>query len=115
MTDAFDIAAMKRDLSRPRLTKGWRVVTDVPAPGWVQVVGPAFKVDGPTTATDLNGEDYLDRHRDARRIARVPEMEAEILRLREGLTEIERLYYTEAKDASWRAAQMRAIAQEMLK
>lgn len=54
--------------------------------------------------------------RDAKELRiRIAEMEAEILRLREGLTEIERLYYTEAKDASWRAAQMRAIAQEMLK
>jgi hypothetical protein len=38
----------------------------------------------------------------------------EIERLREALTEIERLYYTEAKDASWRAAHMRAIATSAL-
>jgi hypothetical protein len=42
------------------------------------------------------------------------EIADEIERLREALTEIERLYYTEAKDASWRAAHMRAIATSVL-
>jgi hypothetical protein len=32
----------------------------------------------------------------------------------QALTEIERLYYTEGKDASWRAVQMRAIANATL-
>jgi len=38
------------------------------------------------------------------------ELVAERDALAEALTEIERLYYTEDKDASWRAAQMKAIA-----
>jgi hypothetical protein len=42
------------------------------------------------------------------------EIADEIERLREALTEIERLYYTEAKDVSWRAAHMRAIATSVL-
>ncbi|WP_162685483.1 hypothetical protein [Roseovarius amoyensis] len=74
---------IRRDLSRPQVAKKssgkWHVVSDDPAPGWVGVAGPSFGVRTPTTATDLNGEDYIARHADARRIARVPEMEARIL------------------------------------
>lgn len=81
----FDIDQMKADMARPAVKKktasDWVVVTDGPAPGWVEVQGPSFKVGGPTTATDLNGEDYAARHADARRIARVPDLEAEVLRL----------------------------------
>ena len=112
MTNLID--DIKRDHARPRLTTDWRVFSDVPAPGWVQVIGPAFKVAGPTTATDLNGQDYSDRHRDARRIARVPQMEDALLAAVEALTAIERLYYTEGKDAGYRAAHMNGIARAAL-
>lgn len=45
---------------------------------------------------------------------RADDAEAERDRLREALEEIERLYYTEGKDASWRAAHMRAIATDAI-
>ena len=85
------IDGIKRDRDRPRLTDDWRVFSDVPAPGWVKVIGPAFSVDGPTTATDLNGQDYSDRHRDARRIARVPAMEEALLAAVDVVDELEHI------------------------
>lgn len=42
------------------------------------------------------------------------EAAAEIARLREALAEVERAYYTEGKDATWRAAQMRQIATDAI-
>lgn len=74
---------IKKDRARPQVKaksgNEWRTVSDVPAPGWVQVCGPALRVSCPTTATDLNVEDYIARNADARRIARVPQMEAALM------------------------------------
>lgn len=77
------IEKIRVDLNRPQ-TKNkfadlWRVAIDEDAPGTVRVCGPSFRVFGVTTATDLSGEDWIARHADARRIARVPEMEAALL------------------------------------
>lgn len=74
---------IKRDRERPQVKlmsmTDWRVKSDEPALGWVKVVGPCVPVQCPTLATDLNGEDYIARHAEARRIARVPEMEAALI------------------------------------
>ncbi len=101
MTDTFDLAAMIAD-------------REAGTPGrWIGRDGSLIPV-GKDSDWAIAAFYNDTKPEDARRIARVPEMEAEILRLREGLTEIERLY-NEVMGASWRAAQMRAIAQEMLK
>ena len=80
---------IKRDRDRPQVKKlsdaDWDVVIDGPSPGWVEVRGPALKVSGPTTATNLNGEDFVARHADARRIARVPDMEDALIEAVEAL------------------------------
>lgn len=77
------IEQIKADRECPQVRlmsmKGWRVKSDEPAPGWVKVVGPCIPVQCPTLATDLNGEDYIARHAEARRIARVPDMEAALI------------------------------------
>ena len=75
MTLIDQIRADRMHSSRNPNVDEWRIVVDGPSPGWVQIVGPAFKIGAPTTVTDLNGQDYTDRHKDARRIARVPELE----------------------------------------
>lgn len=74
---------IKRDRERPQVKlmsmSAWYAKSDVPAPGWVKVVGPCVATQCPTLATNLDGEDYIARHADARRIARVPDMEAALL------------------------------------
>lgn len=74
---------IKRDLERPQVKlmsmPVWSAKSGEPSPGWVKVIGPCVPVQCPTLATDLNGEDYIARHAEVRRIARVPEMEARIL------------------------------------
>lgn len=74
---------IKRDRERPQVRlmsmATWKVKTDEPSPGFVKVVGPSVQVQCPTVATNLNGEDYIARHADARRIARVPQLEALVL------------------------------------
>jgi len=76
MTLADDI---RKDQERPQVKlmsmAEWTVKTDEPAPGWVKVVGPCLPVQAPTLAADLNGEDYIARHAEARRIARLPAIE----------------------------------------
>ena len=57
----------------------WEVIENRPCPGWVEVVGPSFTPNAPTIATDLTQDDWTARRRDARRIARVPDMEAALL------------------------------------
>jgi hypothetical protein len=70
---------IERDRNRPQIKimsmSTWTVKTDDPMPGWVKVVGPCIPAQCPTLATDLNGEDYIARHAEARRIARVPDLE----------------------------------------
>jgi hypothetical protein len=53
-------------------------------------------------ATDCADRDY----------ARAEAAEAEVARLREALTLIERVYYLEEKDAAWKIARMNGIARE---
>lgn len=82
MSDTL-LEQIERDRERPQVKlmsmSAWRVKSDEPAPGWVKVVGPCVATQCPTLATDLNGEDYIARHADARRIARVPDLEARII------------------------------------
>jgi len=74
---------IRKDRDRPQVREKsapiWATLTDNKSHGWVDVVGPSIKVGAPTTATNLNGADYVARHADARRIARVPQMEAALL------------------------------------
>ena len=56
----------------------WSVVPGQ-SPGTLYVRGPSFTTMVITTASDLSGEDYIARNADARRIARVPDMEAALL------------------------------------
>ncbi|AIM40685.1 MULTISPECIES: hypothetical protein [unclassified Sulfitobacter] len=84
---------IKRDRERPQVKlmsmTDWRVKSDEPALGWVKVVGPCVPVQCPTLATDLNGEDYIARHAEARRIARVPDLEAALIAAEEMAESIE--------------------------
>ena len=86
---------IRKDRDRPQVLEKsapeWAAITDDKSPGWVDVVGPSIKVSAPTTATNLNGEDYVARHADARRIARVPQMEAALLAAEELAKALERL------------------------
>lgn len=47
---------------------------------------------------------------DAALIALAPDMADELMRMREGITLIERINYMEGRDATWRAAKMNAVA-----
>lgn len=81
MTDKL-IEQIKADRDRPQIKRKsgghWRVVHSE-YPGILNITGLSFIPTVVTTATDLNGEDFIARNADARRIARVPEMEARIL------------------------------------
>lgn len=76
------IEQIKRDRERPQVKRlsrdRWEVVADS-SPGILNIVGPSFIPTVVTTATDLNGEDYIARQADARRIARVPDYESALL------------------------------------
>lgn len=76
------IEQIKADLNRPQVkaksADEW-IAVDSHYPGLVEVQGPSQKLVIVTAATDLNGEDYIARHADARRIARVPAMEAALI------------------------------------
>lgn len=74
---------IRKDRERPQVKLmsmlEWRAKSDEPSPGWVKVVGPCIPTQAPTLATDLNGVDFIARNAEARRIARVPQMEAALL------------------------------------
>ena len=76
---------IRRDLNtlKKKSTSPWMVFSDSKSPGWVEVLGPCFSVSACTIATDLNGEDYVARHAEARRIARLPDLERAYLDLHE--------------------------------
>jgi hypothetical protein len=77
------IEDIRKDRDRPQVREKsapkWAAITNRELPSWVEVIGPSITIGGPTAATNLNGEDYIARHADARRIARVPQMEAALL------------------------------------
>ena len=83
------IEDIKRDRERPQIKLmsmgDWSVKKDDPYPGWVKVIGPCIPVKCPTVATDLNGEDWVARNAEAKRIARVPAMEASLINIFESL------------------------------
>ncbi|QDP48427.1 MAG: hypothetical protein Tp118SUR00d2C21406231_43 [Prokaryotic dsDNA virus sp.] len=64
--------------TRKKSAAKWSVGLDE-IPGIIYISGPAQKLTIVTTATNLNGEDFVARHADARRIARVPDLEAALL------------------------------------
>lgn len=108
------IEQIKRDRDHKRKgaqVDGWSIEIDVPCPGWVCVRGPAFEVSGATIATDLNGQDFVDRHKDARRIARLPELETAYIalveeneRLKKAADELASAYKTLLSDLKAREA-----------
>ena len=86
MTD-IDYVALIAD--RAAGTPGeWAVEINKLTWGWVDVIGPSISVGAPTQATDLRLADEVLRKADARRIARLPDLEAAYLDLHD---EVKRL------------------------
>lgn len=70
---------IKRDRNQGQPVDNWIVRPHEDYPGFLVIDGPSFTITVVTMATYLDSKDYADRHADARRIARVPRMEAALL------------------------------------
>jgi hypothetical protein len=78
MTDQL-IERIKRDRNQGHPVDDWCVKPHDHYPGFLVIEGPSFTITVFTVATNLDSKDYADGDADARRIARVPDMESRIL------------------------------------